>query len=460
MGINHKNSPVPSFLRPGRVAGETEKGIIPPFGKGKSGGILQVNAVIILRLLTAVVVHFVLCIHPSAYAADVSLHGFLQGNYSVNTEASSPDGGDFKWAEERIQLELDASKDPFHLFLKADAFYDHISEEPELELREGYLDFISSKWDLRIGRQIMTWGLGDLIFINDVFPKDYEAFFSGRPLEYLKKGHDGVKVGIYPGFVSFEIVVIPFFEPNRFPDSKRFRMFDPAPGVSHHEREKPAQTLENTEIALRAYRDIAGFDASLYFYRGFLRQPSIILDNPTTPTILTDFYPELTELGFSLQGRAIDGILSLEAGYYESRQDKGGTDPAIPNSSTRFLAGYQRQVWEDFTVGLQYYGEYMHDYAEYEKSHPAGFPKEHRLHDLVTVRLTQLLRHQTLRLSFFSFYSPSDRDYLLNPEIKYNFTDHIWAAVGGLIFGGNETRLQFGQLDMNDNVYAQLRYEF
>ena len=126
---------------------------------------------------------FVICLlYPSlGLASDISLHGFLQGNYSADTATSNPDNGDFKLAEERLQMKFDASKDPFHLFLKADAFYDHISDEPELELREGYIDFTSPKWDARIGRQVITWGLGDLLFINDVFPKDYEAFFSGRP---------------------------------------------------------------------------------------------------------------------------------------------------------------------------------------------------------------------------------------------------------------------------------------
>lgn len=393
-------------------------------------------------------------------ASEMSLHGFLQGNYSADTAASNPDGGDFKLAEERLQLKLDASKDPFHFFLKTDAFYDHISEEPELELREGYLDFTSSKWDARVGRQVITWGLGDLVFINDVFPKDYEAFFSGRPLEYLKKGIDGVKIGMYPGFASFELIAIPFFEPNHFPDSKRFWMFDPMPGVTDREREKPSVTLENTEVAIRAYRDIAGFDAALYFYRGFFRQPSMMPDNPMMPSKLTLFYPKLSEYGASLQGRALDGVLSLEAGYYDSRQDRQGTDPMIPNSQTRFLVGYQRQIWEDFTLGLQYYGEYMHDYAAYKNSLPAGFPQERRLHDLVTVRVTQFLLHQTMKLSFFSFWSPSDGDYLMNPEVKYNFSDHVWAAVGAMSFGGGEKWSQFGQLDRNDNVYLQVRYEF
>jgi len=411
-----------------------------------------------MRFTTCIALALIL--YASTAASDISLHGFLQGNYSFDAGRSNPDGGDLKLAEERIQLKLDLSREPFHLFIKTDAFYDHIDNKADLELREGYVDYTASNWDVRAGRQILTWGLGDLIFINDFFPKDYAAFFSGRPLEYLKKGIDGIKIGAYPGFASFELVVIPFFEPNKFPDAKRFWMFDPMSSITDREKKEPAVTLKNTEVAFRAYRDIAGLDASLYAYRGFLRQPSVMPDNPMMPTKLTLFYPKLSVYGASLQGKALDGVMSLEAGYYDSREDRNGTDPMIPNSQTRFLLGYQRQLWEDFTVGVQYYAEYMHDYAEYKKNLPPGFPQERRLHELVTVRLTQFLMHQTLRLSWFSFWSPSDGDYLLNPEVKYNFSDHIWAAVGAMSFGGGEKWSQFGQLDKNDNVYFQLRYEF
>lgn len=412
-----------------------------------------------MRFAPYMVLALLLCV-SSATASDISLHGFLQGNYSFDAVRSNPDGGDFKLAEERLQLKLDVSKEPLHLFLKADSFYDHIDRKADLELREGYIDYTASSWDMRTGRQILTWGIGDLIFINDFFPKDYAAFFSGRPLEYLKKGVDGVKIGAYPGFASFDLVIIPFFEPNKFPDTKRFWIFDPMSSITDREKQEPAVSLKNTEVAFRAYRDIAGYDAALYFYRGFIRQPSVMPDNPMMPTKLTLFYPKLSVYGASLQGKALDGVLSLEAGHYDFRQDRDGSDPMIPNAQTRFLIGYQRQLWEDFTVGLQYYGEYMHDYTAYRKTIPTGLPKENRLHDLVSVRLTQFLMHQTLRLSFFSFLSLSEGDYLLNPEIKYNFSDHIWTAIGANIFGGGEKWSQFGQLDKNDNVYFQIRYEF
>lgn len=410
------------------------------------------------KITMAHIISLIILMSNVSYAGNISIHGFLQGNYAINIDSSNPDGGDFKWAEERIQLRLDTAKEPFSLYIKTDAFFDHIDEEADIELREGYIDYRAVSWDLRLGRQVITWGLGDLIFINDIFPKDYEAFFSGMPMEYLKKGSDSIKIGIYPTLASFEFVAIPFFEPNNFPDSKRFYMYDPMPDITNRKEKEPTTTFENTEIALRVYRDIAGFDASIYFYRGFYRQPWMAPDN--TFTKLTLFYPELSVYGASLQGRSLDGVISLEGGFYDSRQDRNGTDPMVPNQSTRFLIGYQRQMWEDFTLGLQYYGEYMHDYSEYEKNLPTGFPKEEKLHDFITIRLTQFLMHQNLRLSFFSFYSPSDKDYMLNPEVKYNFSDHIWAAVGANIFGGGREWSQFGSLDRNDNLYMQVRYEF
>jgi hypothetical protein len=35
----------------------------------------------------------------------------------------------------------------------------------------------------------------------------------------------------------------------------------------------------------------------------------------------------------------------MEVGYYDSLDDQAGRNPAIPNSSFRYLTGYQRQLW-------------------------------------------------------------------------------------------------------------------
>ncbi len=413
-----------------------------------------------LKRIRLILMIMIISISNMAYGESLKIHGFFQGNYSANSDGSNPDGGDFKWAEEKLQLKVSADKDSFYFFLKADLSLDHIDNEPDMEFREAYIDYLSDNWDVRLGRQIITWGVGDLIFINDTFPKDYEAFFSGRPMEYLKIGSDSIKIGMYPSFASAELVIIPSFEPNNFPRKNRFWMFDPMPAVTNRNRKEPSTNLENTEIALRLYRDIAGFDASLYFYRGFFRQQSMLPDSFSAPTMLTLLHPGLSVYGASIQGRALDGIISIEAGFYDSRDDRNGKDPMIPNQSSRYLLGYQKQLWKDFTAGFQYYTSYMHDYDRYKNSLPAGFPQERRWQDYFTVRLTHLFMHQTLKISFFSFWSVSDGDYMLIPEIKYNFTDNIWTALGANIFGGGEEWNQFGSLDKDDNLYVQIRYEF
>lgn len=396
----------------------------------------------------------------SEVLAAVNLHGFVQGNYAINTAAENPDGDSFKWAEERLQLKFDAALDPLQFFVKVDTFHDHPDYEADGELREGYIDYAAARWDVRAGRQVLTWGVGDLVFINDVFPKDYESFFAGRPLEYLKKGIDGLRLGAYPDVVSLEFVVIPLFEPNQYPESGRFWLYDPLPGVTARTTREPDEVLGNGEIAGRAYRRIAGFDAALYAYRGYSRQPALATDSPAAPRSLTFTYPELGVYGASLQGSAMNGVVSLEAGYYDSLDDQDGTDPMLPNSQVRFLVGYQRQLWEEGTLGLQYYAEIMRDYDIYTETLPPGFPREREVHGYVSVRFTQSFRNQTLKFSWFSFVSPDEGDFLLNPELTYHFTDHVWGAVGAMVFGGGDEWSRFGQLAENDHGYLQVRYEW
>ncbi|OGT17997.1 MAG: hypothetical protein A3J49_18290 [Gallionellales bacterium RIFCSPHIGHO2_02_FULL_57_16] len=392
---------------------------------------------------------------PLAASAEVTLSGFLQQNTAFNTAGQNPDGRHYKWLEERAQIKLDASGDAWRLLAKGDLAYDHLGRQNEGELREGYIDYAGGNWDWRLGRQVITWGLGDLVFVNDFFPKDHEALFAGRPLEYLKRGVDAVKLGAYPEFASFELVLSPSFRESRIPDARRFWLYDPMSTVVNRETVKPGEG----DVALRAYRDVAGYDTALYLYRGFQRTPSMRPDSMVSPTKITYFYPKLSVYGASLSGRAGEGVLSLEAAYYDSREDRTGNDFAVPNSQTRLLTGYQIQPAEDVSLGFQYYAEIMHDYDAYLATLPTGFPVEKRWNHNVTARLTQFFLHQTMRLSAYALYNPGNGDHFVNPELRYSFTDKVWGAVGASFFGGKPWG-QFGQLARDDNVYLQARYEF
>lgn len=412
----------------------------------------------------------VLLLASSSFSQEAPFHGFVQANYSVRIADTddAPFGmsareHDLILGDERVQLELtrysEAGRASFSA--KLDIYRDAMDGKAKLDLREAYLDLSLGRFDFRIGRQIITWGLGDLVFINDIFPKDWVAFLSGRPLEYLKIGSDALNVSFHPGFLSFQAILIPFFEPDNLPTGERLFYYNPlVPQAKSIETVEPMPQFDNFEGTLRLYRTLGNLDLSLYGYRGFYRMPGMQFDQVAEK--LTFFYPKLSVYGGSAQGALFGGVFSLEGGYYDSRKDRNGTDPSIENPQIKFLAGYQRAYGADFTLGVQYFGEAMLKYSQYEKEKtlPQSYPKRKELRHNITLRVMRFFKYQILRLSIFTWVSPNEEDYYLNPEIRYSFTDELWAAVGANVLGGKEEHTFFGQFEQNDNLYLTVRYGF
>ena len=409
-----------------------------------------------------------LLLASTSFSQEPPFHGFVQANYSVriaDTE-DAPAGmlareRDLILGDERTQLELARySADGRASFsAKLDIYRDAIDGKAKLDLREAYLDLSLGRFDFRVGRQIITWGLGDLVFINDVFPKDWVAFLSGQPLEYLKVGSDALNLSFHPGFLSLQAILIPFFEPDNLPTGERLFYFNPLlPQAKSIETLEPMPQFDNFEGVVRFYRTLWKLDLSLYGYRGFYHMPGMQSDSEAEK--LTFFYPKLGGYGGSAQGALFGGVFSLEGGYYDSRKDRDGTDPFIENPQIKFLAGYQRAYGADLTLGVQYFGEAMLKYSQYEKWLPQSFPKREEVRHNITLRVTRFFKYQTLRLSLFAWVSPNEEDYYLNPEIRYSLTDELWTAVGATILGGKEEHTFFGQFEQNDNLYLTVRYGF
>ncbi len=399
---------------------------------------------------------------PCSRALALSAHGFLEGAAGARLTDNPSQPKDATLGEGRLQVEL-TQEGPAdsRLFFKADLIGDAVEERGDADLRELYIDLSPVPvLDIRAGRQVLTWGTGDLIFINDLFPKDFVSFFIGRSLEYLKLGSDAVKFSLYPGPFSLDLVAVPHFTPSEIPKEERLSFFNPfanriaAPGESLVMR-KPAATPENTELALRLYRTFESYEGALYGFRGFFKEPVGI--DPGEGVL---FFPKLSAYGASLRGPFLQGIASFEFGYYDSREDRAGTNPLVENSSLRYLLGYERELRTDFTVRAQYSLEQMRDYGAYKASLPPGTPDKKEYRHLLFLRLTRFLRYQTVELSLVGFYSPSDEDGMVNPQISCKITDRLSVASGANVFFGKKDFTQFGQLDKDDNLYLRLRASY
>jgi len=400
-----------------------------------------------------------------AFAEQFPIHGFVQAASSYRL--IQPDGcpptqrlaceESFVLGEGRVRLELAPRGDWWGLNTKTDLIYDAVGHEVNVDLREGYLDFRFQALDLRIGRQIITWGIGDLIFINDVFPKDWVAFISGRSLEYLKKGSDAVSATAHWAGTSLQLVLMPHFVADTVPEAGgRLSFYDPAGTIENRTTDDPPASIENMEAGLRAFRNLFGWDVSLYAYRGFFHTPA---EEVEPGPQLRLFFPPLNVYGASAQGSALGGVLSFEAGYYDSRSDRSGRNPSVQNSSIGLLAGYQREIVPDLTVSGQYYVQVMQNYGAYLETRSPGMPSCCTARHVLTFRLTQLLFHQTLRLGLFVLGSPNEADWYVNPEASYQVTDAISATLGFNFFGGPPWS-PYGQFKGDSNFHAVVRYAF
>jgi hypothetical protein len=87
-------------------------------------------------------------------------------------------------------------------------------------------------------------------------------------------------------------------------------------------------------------------------------------------------------------------------------------------------------------------------------------PQKDEVRHVVGFRLRQFLMHQTLQLGVFLLGSPSDDDLYLNPSVRYQLTDELWAEVGGNVFWGKNVYTFYGQFEDDSHVYTTVRYAF
>ncbi len=392
---------------------------------------------------------------------ETEYHGFYEARVGTRLLDDPFQSKDLTIGEARYQFDLFSIRDWGDIKVKGDVFGDFVEEQGDFDLREANIfTRPTDTMDLKVGRQILTWGTGDLIFINDLFPKDWVSFFIGRDTEYLKAPSDAAKVSLFFDAVNVDVVYTPEFDSDRYITGERLSYFNPILGRRAGEDdelmvERRREFFEEDETALRLYRNISNYELALYGYWGYWKSPAGF-----NPEMTAAVFPELYVYGASIRGTVGKGIGNAEIGYYDSVDDRDGDDPLINNSEMRYLIGYTQEIARDFTAGVQYYVEQMLDYGDYEGSLFPGSKSRDEFRHVTTLRLTRLLMNQNLMLSLFTYYSPSDEDVYMRPLANYKASDQLTYEIGANVFFGDERHTFFNQFHYNTNLYMGVRYSF
>lgn len=414
---------------------------------------------IILAVLTA-----------TAYAAMPDITGFVEFDVGVKLSDDSTKNDSVNILEQRLQLkslyyfegENYLSEKGAAVSFKGDFTVDeYFGGKTGFDLRElnltlTPLDFL----DLKVGRQVLTWGTGDYLFINDMFPKDYRSFFIGRDDEYLKKPSDAFKMSFYPRLGNVDLVVAAF-EPNTTAKGDRLSFYDSFQGGiaginSDRDLHEPALRASNNEYALRYSRSFGSNELAVYYFYGFDKNPTSYKNEAARQL----FYRRLDVYGWSLRGPFANGIGNLEFGYNNSRQDTNGSNRLIENSMVKAMGGYTKDLGNDLKIGFQYLYEQRLEYDNYLTNLLPGDLIFDESRHLLTQRVTKLFKNQTVMVSLFNFYSPSDDDGYVRPSVSYDVSDQWKVTMGGNFPWGEDDITEFGQMKKNKNVYMRARFSF
>lgn len=392
----------------------------------------------------------------------LEVNGFLEAIVGVRVK-DDPLEKDLSIAETRLQLDINKAMDWGVLKLKGDLLADPVVDEYEPSLREANVSFSPLDFmDLKIGRQILTWGTGDLIFINDMFPKDWQSFFIGRNDEYLKAPSDAVKISLFYDKLTFDFVYNPIFNGSKYVTGERLSFFNPLTGgFTGRDSElldEERSSIDDAEFNVRLSTNLQGTELALYGYSGFWQSPEGF-----SLAVGRAYYPTLSVYGASARTTMLGGVANIEVGYYDSRANRDGNDPTNRNSEARLLAGFERELGHDFTGAVQYYLEWMQDYDSYEQALIAmapSMPRRDEYRHMLTLRLTKLAMQQNLTISFFTYYSPSDRDGYLRPKVNYRLSDDWQVEAGANLFWGEEDYTFWGRFQNNNNIFSSVRYSY
>lgn len=387
----------------------------------------------------------------------IDFSGFLDTRYGTRIEKSALFDKQATIAETRLQGNIKFSFNDYKFNIKADLLHDDIINESEIDLREAYVELPPNEYmQVRIGRQNILWGLGDLIVANDLFPKDYSGLYTGRDAEaeYMVKPSDAIRTSFFINDSALDIVYSKF-EPSDVPDGERMSIYHPLLGKTVGE-DQSLQVKDNHKNVwmLRWNKQIFNQEIALYYNRSYWQTPEGI-DLQTGKM----YYPKLNSFGLSSRGELGVGIYSAEIAYFDSEEDEDGDNFWVRNSEYRYILSYEFELATDLNMSMQWYHETHLQHDDYLKSLPDNIIAKDEKYDLLTVRLNQMLLSQKMTLSLFAFYSPTQNDSYVRLNLFHKLNDQWVVNIGSNHFNGQQTG-QFGQLKENSNYFASIRYSF
>lgn len=361
-------------------------------------------------------------------------------------------------------------------------------------LRECYLDVLTDKVDLRLGKQQVVWGAADGVRILDIVnPLDYREWTlkdyvdSRIPLWMVNAEASIVDNG------QLQLLLVPDYAPNYYPPAgapftlrtvrlgaEQVKSLEAIGVTLSTVDEKPAHTFRNTKVGLRWRNIIEGhaleytlnylhtYDFASYVY-GLKRigaQWEIPRRAEQIEVFGGTFSKTITE-GIMIPGLAKGWTLRGEFAYIKGGAMNYGTDRTIVGAADvnmyNYVLGFDKNFWTNWQFSTQFIQmitkpESPFDKRLYTLLNGATRGPLDEVETIVTLMLATDFMHERLKPQVLILYG-DDNDWRISPKLSYEISDQWLATLGLHFFEGKEQHLN-GQFDKNDEIFCELKYTF
>lgn len=365
-----------------------------------------------------------------------------------------------------------------------------------------YLRYYNTYFDMELGYLKPIWGNADGIHAIDVLnPLDYSNPFGTTYLE-SKISQQMLKFNIPVGSDSLiEIVYLPTFKGDHIPlsgtwvptylanieDTIRDMAYGTAiaaaaagnPTLTYDQllaavasdvdmqlaafdyelRFDESEYFTDSQVALRYTTTLNSMDIGLTYYYGFLRQPTIDLDDVMESLALNLVYNRVQTIGFDIAAQVGSFNLKGEVGY-NLTEDIKGDDSGINNNSLKYVLGFDINLpLNNINLLIQGVGTTILNSSEIEMM-DSGYSADNEYTTISFMgRLSDNYLNETLYVEITGAYYLFDNDFMVKPKATYNFGDNTQFYVEYLLLEGEETTT-FGQYNGNDTLKIGFDYTF
>lgn len=383
----------------------------------------------------------------------VKIKGFADTYHAVRTESPN----DWMSSRTRLRGELSVSKNNSELFFSANAVYNSlIPEYSGFNIRELYVSQQTGAFDIRAGRQIITWGVADALRITDlVSPMDYSEFLA-QDYDDIRIPENALRVKFSKSSFAFEAIAVPVIETFELPFDRNNPWAVSVTGNdSVLSAEKTDFKIKNAEFGGRLSWFLSGVDFSVCALRTFNKMPVFEMkyDSESQKVILSPKHKRMTMAGCDISLPLGKFVLRGElAEYFGEAQQPDIYNETVCKNTTNALLGIDIYPGNDWNVSLQYAHKYIGGY-----DHNSGI-SSYRSSGTATVRISKDLFRNTLNVNTFAYIDVTNGGVYDRTTFDYSVNDMLHIALGFDYF--NADKGMFKMYDKNSEIFAKVKMSF